>query len=524
MNRRRRKQIAFHDTPIGFGQSKIFPNNRWVGLAELIPRDLVDEKYAKNVEGSTNSNVAIDSRIAFGALIIQIEMKLSDKGTVELIQENPHCQYFLGMPEFTDAAPFDSCKMVSFRRRCPAEVMAEISEAIVQACLDRQDPPGDTGCSSGASPSSSFNQGILILDVTRTLADTSYPVDTGVLNDARVESERLIDDLHRGTDGLAEPRTYCQVAKKHYLSFARNKRPRRAFIRRILRGQLQYLRRNLRHIESLAKLNPLTLRQAEWVAEIRRIYTQQRAMYKTKKHSVAHHIVGVSQPHVPSIMRGKLGVNVEFGVKLALSLEDGYARIEHLYWEAFNESTTLVASYERYFERNRYYLEHILADKIYRSHDNLQYCSHHRNKLSGPALGHPPKDKILCNEQKRLERLEADERNDIEGKFGNAKRRYGLSRVMLRLYTTSETTIHLTVLVMNLKKRLREAEASFVYFLNVIFAITFIPDSAGCEKCRLRSCPEVDHRQVFYHSVHVTWNRITNVPLFKAGEVLRREF
>lgn len=87
MNRRRRKQIAFHDTPIGFGQSKIFPNNRWVKLAELVPWGLVDKHYAKNFEGSKNGNVAIDSRIAFGALIIQIEMKLSDEGTDELIQE-----------------------------------------------------------------------------------------------------------------------------------------------------------------------------------------------------------------------------------------------------------------------------------------------------------------------------------------------------------------------------------------------------------------------------------------------------
>lgn len=122
-------------------------------------------------------------------------------------------------------------------------------------------------------------------------------------------------------------------------------------------------------------------------------------MYKTKKHSVVHGIVGASQPHVRPIVRGKLGVNVEFGAKLALSLEDGYARLEHLSWEAFNESTTLIASCERYFERNGYYPERILADKIYRSWAHLQYCVRHGIKLSGPALGRPLKDKALYNEQ-----------------------------------------------------------------------------------------------------------------------------
>lgn len=44
----------------------------------------------------------------------------------------------------------------------------------------------------------------------------------------------------------------------------------------------------------------------------------------------------------------------------------------------------------------------------------------------------------------------------MEGKFGEAKRRYGLNRVMMRLSDTSNLSIHLTFVVMNLKKRLRD--------------------------------------------------------------------
>ena len=65
MNLRRRKQIAFHDFPTGFTSARIFPDNCWVQMCELMPWDLIDEKYAKNFEGSENGNVAVSSRVAF---------------------------------------------------------------------------------------------------------------------------------------------------------------------------------------------------------------------------------------------------------------------------------------------------------------------------------------------------------------------------------------------------------------------------------------------------------------------------
>ncbi len=55
MNRRRRKQIAFHDFPTGFTGARIFPDNRLVQLSERMSWNLIDEKYAENFEGSENS-------------------------------------------------------------------------------------------------------------------------------------------------------------------------------------------------------------------------------------------------------------------------------------------------------------------------------------------------------------------------------------------------------------------------------------------------------------------------------------
>lgn len=455
MNRRRSKQIAFHDSPMGFQGARIFPDNRWVKLSTIIPWDLVDEIYAKNFEDRTNGNVAIDSRIAFGALIIKEELCLSDEETVRMICENPHCQYFLGFSEFTDVAPFDSSKMVAFRRRFPIEAVARINEAMIRAQSEADEAPRD-------KDDDPDNHGTLILDATCAPADVHYPTDASVLNDARLLSERLIDELHDPSGGQSKPRTYRKKARKSYLLLARSKRPGYRLIRGTIRAQLQFIHRNLGHIESLSERCPLTENQKRELAVVMQVHDQQREMYDLRQRQVPNRIVSTSQPHVRPIVRGKRSARVEFGAKIAMSLEDGYARIEKLSWDAFNESQTLQDSCERYRERHGYYPERILADKIYRTRDNLNYCADHGIKLNGPKLGRPPKDRTLYTEQKRQERLDAGERNAIEGKFGEAKRRYGLNRVMTRQAASSETTIAMIVLVMNLKKVLRDLFCAFL--------------------------------------------------------------
>ncbi|HZK29100.1 MAG TPA: IS5/IS1182 family transposase, partial [Clostridia bacterium] len=160
------------------------------------------------------------------------------------------------------------------------------------------------------------------------------------------------------------------MARKHYLSLARNKRPGYRLIRETIRKQLGYLKRNLSAIAELGSANTLNDRQIEQLVVLKKIFSQQQAMYDNRTHRIDHRIVSVHQPWVRPIVRGKQVANTEFGAKIATSLEDGYARMEHFSWEAFNEAKTLQKSCERYRERHGYYPERILADKIYRNRDN----------------------------------------------------------------------------------------------------------------------------------------------------------
>ena len=80
--------------------------------------------------------------------------------------------------------------------------------------------------------------------------------------------------------------------------------------------------------------------------------------------------------------------------------------------------------------------------------ENRAWCHEKGIRISGPPLGRPP---VNVSKEKKKQALEDDRvRNAIEGKFGEGKRRFGLNRIMAKLDKTSQTTIAIIFLVMNL--------------------------------------------------------------------------
>ncbi|MFZ3131090.1 MAG: transposase, partial [Desulfosporosinus sp.] len=324
------------------------------------------------------------------------------------------------------------------------------------------------------------NQGTLILDATCIPADIKYSTDLGLLSEAREKLEKIIDTLH-SANGKQEkkPRTYRQKARKAYLSISKQRKPRKVQLRQGIKRQLQYCKRNLRHVDRLltdvsSGMDALSQRQIRLLKTIRILVEQQEKMYKAKNHQVEDRIVSLYQPHVRPIVRGKVSAAVEFGAKVAISIENGICRIEKLSWDAFNEAGTLIDSVERYKVRHGYYPEAVLADQIYRNRDNLAFCKKNNIRLSGPRLGRPAANAQLQKAEKALERLDARMRNAVEGKFDEGKRKYSLNRIFAKLKETAESMIAMHFLVMNLERQLR---VLFFQFLQMLFRSR---DSMAC--------------------------------------------
>lgn len=381
--------------PIGL---KMNPENRWIKKAERIPWDEIEDRYASLFPSHTGMP-AKPLRVALGSLLIQKQYSYSDRELVEQITENPYYQYFIGLHGYQQKAPYAPSLLVEFRKRLTDEILGEINEMII-----RHNHPDDPGPGSrDAAPNDgepSENSGTLILDAACAPQNIAFPQDINLLNEAREDLETIIDTVCYEYNE-PKPRIYRRNARKDYLALAKQRRRSSKAIRKAIKKQLQYVRRDLGFIDTfLEEGKELSARDAERLAVLRRVYEQQRYMYENNVHTVADRIVNISQPYIRPIVRGKAKTPTEFGTKLDLSIDDhGIARIEKQSFDAYNEGDVLIGAIEQYKERTSHYPDRALVDKIYRNRKNLSYCRLHGIKLSGPALGRPKKDPSIDRKQ-----------------------------------------------------------------------------------------------------------------------------
>jgi hypothetical protein len=462
---RKGQQSMLEDARVFGGRFELDMSNEWVQLAKFIPWDAFEEEYAATFAGKSTGNVAISARMALGTLLIKERYQFSDEDIVKEVQMNPYLQHFIGLPEFQHKAPFDASTITLFRKRVTPEMLARLNDCVIGMNRREEKPPTPPGQESeeGETPTGQENRGTLTLDATCAPQGIRYPTDVSLLNEARELLEKMVTAGYKAGGWDEKPRTYRRTARKDYLRFARNRKPSIKQIRKVLRQQLGYVGRDIRYIKELLERNPQALPEPmlERFETLKQLFEQQNEMYQDKKHRVDNRIVSIHQPWVRPIVRGKANASVEFGAKVEVSLYEGYARVEDLRWDAFNEGGTLQASVERFKEATGHYPARILADKLFRTRDNLQFCKERGIHLNGPKLGRPPKDLSLYRYQCQQERLEAAERNAIECTFGVGKRRYSLGYITMKLQHTSEVAIHLVFLSMNLQKRLRSLFAAF---------------------------------------------------------------
>ena len=447
--------LAGFETP--FSRS-LRQDNRWVVLAHKIPWDTLVGVYLSQLGNSQTGADGINPRVAIGSMIIKHICNLSDRETVQQIQENMYMQYFLGYSSFSDEEPFDPSLFVDFRKRLGIEQINQINEKILEMprgkdkdSLSPVEPNKQEDVAKQKAEEQEaetvIHKGKLISDATACPQDIAFPTDLNLLSDAREKSEELIDILYQAGRHTKKPRTYRETARKQYLRTAQKKVKSTKEIRKAVKKQLAYLGRNIKSLHKLLdayKGIPLTPTQYKYLLVIQTLHEQQLKMYKEQTHSIEHRIVSIHQPHVRPIVRGKTNARVEFGAKIQISLMDGYTFLDKLSWEAFNESTCLLETVEKYKMRLGYYPKEVLVDKIYCTRANRKSLKELGITLRAKPLGRP---KAVEEEHVR-----PGERNPIEGTFGTAKSTYGLNRVKARLSQTSESWIATIILVLNLVK------------------------------------------------------------------------
>ena len=376
----------------------LYASNRWVRLANEIPWDSIVNVYLNQLNNHATGASNINPRVILGALMVKHMQNISDEETIQMIRENVYIQYFLGFDSLTSKAPFDSSLFVEIRKRMGMEQLNRINDVIYQAamvnrdaasqksdadCGDENDEdlmskredelsndPVDRNERSEEQP----NRGRMLVDATACPQDIAYPTDLGLLNAGRMKCEEIIDRLYDPLlHGPVKPRTYREKARKAYLNTAKKKKKTRAELKVAIGKQLRYVNRDLKTIDRLLCAfteNPLKEKERTYVETIRKVLVQQTYMRRNKPHSVVDRIVSIHQPQVRPIVRGKEKSKVEFGSKINVSLVEGYAFLDYLLWDAFNESGYLMKSVELYKDRHGCYPAEVLADMIYCNREN----------------------------------------------------------------------------------------------------------------------------------------------------------
>ncbi len=468
-------QISLFDFKTPFEKS-LSPDNRWVKMSQDVPWDVFAQHYI-SLMNTQRGRPGKNPRMVLGALIIKHMEGLSDQGTIDMIQENIYMQFFIGLEGFQTDPIFDSSLFVTIRKRIGKDSFEKLGEYLIKNLSAKEDK---TNISKKKDDEDlPPNKGKLQADATVADQNITFPTDPKLLNVSRKKLEGIIDKLHRYDDTMdKKPRTYRRKMDTAFLNYSKKKRKTIKMHRVMKRKLLECVKRNLNYVERmvpdkqklmLGKDYPLTQADLDLLETIKKLYLQQKEMYDNKTRTCKDRIVSLRQPHVRPIVRGKQNARVEFGSKLGVGLDNGFAIVETLSWDAYNESRDLINQVETYGRMHGYYPELVQVDKIYATRENRKWLQERGIRITAPPLGRKAKAELTPT-KKAKRKKEAAERNHIEGKFGQGKNYYGLNNIRAKLKATSETWISCIFFVMNLinyRKKVSSIPIFWQYLMSI---------------------------------------------------------
>lgn len=283
-----------------------------------------------------------------------------------------------------------------------------------------------------------------------------YPNDVKLMNVAREWICKTILEEKNKIDPRLKIRTYRRKARVLFLDFQKKKKKSKRLIEKSKKKMASYLRRNIEQIERLISryhklpldiFNGLSIKTTQkHVHTAKEIYQQQREMILAKSTRVSNRIVSFHQPQVRPILRGKEGKGVEFGPKELVAYVGGYAFLDKISFDNFNEGICLEESLKKHEDRFGNRPTVVCADDIFSNRYNRQLLKEkkveHSFKLIGTAT------KKAKTRTRKLRKL----RNEVEGVIGTLKERWGLDRIIYTIQDGETIQNYLAMGVHNLNK------------------------------------------------------------------------
>ena len=426
-------------------------SNRWVRLADNLPWDKIEKEYNKRLRNAHSGAGNKPARMVVGALIVKHVEGVSDEKTIQANQENPYMQYLLGLPGFTEKPVFVPELFVLVRKRLDPEFFNELTVMLSEA-------DGSKPKKTGTDADGNDHGGTMKVDATCCDAEVRYPTDCNLLEDGSKLIDRLLEKFCT-RHNTEKPHTCRVEARQAFISLTKKKRKGKKLVDKVKLLQLRCLQADLQtFLDFLGKqsshlLSCFNRRDLKCLKAAFKMYEQQKKMFDENVRRCADRIISIYQPHLRPIVRGKAKAKVEFGAKIGASIMNGYTYVDHLCWDAYNESSDLATQLGLYKKRFGMLPQEVQADKLYLGKANRKLIKDCRVDCYNRPLGRPPKEEN--DEHAEDNKRAIGERNEIEGTFETSKRVYRANDIRAKLDETADTWIGACFFAKNVMKFLR---------------------------------------------------------------------
>ncbi|MBO4220058.1 MAG: transposase [Clostridia bacterium] len=332
-----------------FCGARLDPENEWIAIAEIIPWERAELKYAEMFSRSTG-HPAVPFRQVFGAAVIQARCRLSERKLFKVIAEDPHLQCFIGLRSFSENIPFSPSALRAFKSRMDIRFLSYVNEMIAE----------ETGFDAG-------NESAILL---RKCA----------LSDRAVEiTDRIISRLHRDHRPWKKPRSCRNTARKEYLSVARSKS------RSVSRMELLVRKNSVRTMRNLEEIGKY-VQSGYCITGQEKLAADAACGFCT-----AHGLENESGPEVVSLKDTFLSARdgrIPEGLYVYKD-RSGYAHISEPFWPYVPETVFSDAA-ERYYCVFGRYPGCVRTEGPLVSKENMSFCKKHRiafSELTAEAEG-----------------------------------------------------------------------------------------------------------------------------------------
>ena len=288
---------------------------------------------------------------------------------------------------------------------------------------------------------------VTLMDATVYESSVRYPTDAKLLWESIAKLHGLLQQKRKGLK-LRRSRSNYIKHKKQYLFYQKSRKKSRRKDKKLRKQLLKFMFRLRECLKSLQKKYQFRYRGREqkMLNTLQTIYKQQHELLYGSPEKVTGRIISIHKPYVRPIVRGKETKPVEFGLKVHKVQVDGISFIEHMSYEAFNESTRLkqsVAFHQKHFGK----LSQLGADRIYATNKNRSYCTRMNIATSFTAKGN--EGKLADQKQSMRSALSTIRATVLEGSFGNEKNHYLLNKVKAKTKPTEIAWIFFGMMTAN---------------------------------------------------------------------------